>query len=488
MSIIFSAPTLRHLEQQALSAGVDLMYQAACALRHWVRKRYTVQTRILVAVGPGNNGGDALGAAQGLHNDGYPVDVLLPQPESHAITTDVRYGPNILNSASIYPTLPTSNPGWGLIIDGLFGIGVKRDLNEPWLSLIGKLNTYNTPILSVDTPSGLNAWTGHPVNACIKAQDTLTFLCYKPGLFMGEGRDLAGKTELAPLDCSPVTLPKAEGELNLATPLQPLVRRHNSHKGSYGTVIVEGGAAGMTGAALLAGRSAYAAGAGKVHVVLASQGLIVDPLCPELLLNNTMDNIYTPNAILAIGPGLGQSDKAAQRVAHSLKQPNPLILDADALNLISTSSTLITSFAQRTAPSIMTPHPAEAARLLCSTTAVVQSDRLAAARMLAQRFQTTVVLKGSGTLIVQPSGFFRLNTSGGPALASAGQGDVLTGLIAALWAQNLPAFDAASLAVRLHSLAGDRYTETAHGPIGLSASETARLASSELNQLISRFN
>ncbi|MEO9452915.1 NAD(P)H-hydrate dehydratase [Chromobacterium phragmitis] len=186
----------------------------------------------------------------------------------------------------------------------------------------------------------------------------------------------------------------------------------------------------------------------------------------------------------AVGPGLGQQEQAARLLEQAIARPCPLVLDADALNLLATRDELAERVAARAAPTVLTPHPAEAARLLRSSVGEVQSDRVRHVRRLAERFNCVAVLKGAGSLIARPDGFYRVNTSGGPELASAGQGDVLTGLIAALLAQGLDAFDAASLAVRLHGLAGDDYRAENGGPIGLAASATAPRVSRALNRLL----
>lgn len=483
---IFSLLDLRQLEHHAQAAGLDLMEQAGQAIEDWVLRHITLGARLLVVAGPGNNGGDALNAARRLIASGFLVDIVLPQ----TIRSPLSQRQHDRLSADAIPllqTLPNVNPGWSLIIDGLFGIGLKHDLDIKWTTFIEQLNQLNVTILSLDTPSGLDPWTGTPVNTCIRAHYTLTFLCYKPGLFMGEGVDLAGHIELAQLNCFPLSAPKAEGELNTDTTIAHSLRRKcDSHKGTYGAVIIEGGAPGMTGAALLAGRAALSVGAGKVQVKLLSDGLMIDPLYPELMVCTQPNDTYQTGAVLAIGPGLGQSDRAAERLTQALASSHPLIIDADALNLIALFPSLATPLAQRPCMTVMTPHPTEAARLLETDTRTVQRARLSAARKLAQKFNAIVVLKGAGTLIVRPDGYFRINVSGNPALATAGQGDVLTGLIAGLWAQKLTAFDAASLAVNIHGLASDTYVETAQGPIGLTASETIRRVSDELNPLLSQ--
>jgi hydroxyethylthiazole kinase-like uncharacterized protein yjeF len=468
---------LRRLEYHALSAGVDLMARAAAATADWIAARFPAPARILIAAGPGNNGGDALVAAELLRQRGYTLDILLPvEPTSPA----TRHAQATLAAAGIHCVRRVDPAGCDLIVDGLFGIGLSRAPDEPWATLIGTLNAAAAPILALDTPSGLDAWTGRAGGACIEARYTLTFLSHKPGLFGAHGADLAGEITLAGLDCPPEWLEDTPGTLNHPD-AHALRRRRDSHKGSHGSVGIVGGASGMLGAALLAGRAALGAGAGKVWIAALDPALAVDPLAPELML---LPRAQLPESdILALGPGLGASPQARALLAEALADARALVLDADALNLIAAEPVLADTLALRAGASVLTPHPAEAARLLDCSTHDVQADRIAAATTLARRLRAVVVLKGAGSLIAAPDGRYRLNPTGGPALAAAGQGDVLCGLVAALLAQGMDALDAASLAVFAHGLAGDAFQRENRGAIGLTASETGRRAIAELNRL-----
>lgn len=480
---LWSLPALRRVEIEAELQGLDLMQRAARATADWTRRHLPPASRVLVAAGPGNNGGDALYAALLLLREGYGVDILMPQMPSSAPAQQAYLA---LRSAGGIPLqqLAANTPSPDLLIDGLFGIGLSRPLEAKWLAIIDQLEQLDCLKLALDCPSGLNAYTGLAQQACIHATHTLTFLCHKPGLFYAAGADHAGQVELATLDCPAVLQPAAEGYLNRQG-AQALQRRRDSHKGSHGTVAIIGGSEGMLGAALLAGRAALAGGAGKVHVLALDGRLAADTSCPELMLHDARQPHSQPDCdVLATGPGLGQSRQARQWLEHSLASSQPLVLDADALNMLASDTQLQDLLAMRTAETILTPHPAEAARLLGSSTAMVQADRLAAARELVNQFGCIVVLKGAGTVIAAPDQPYQLNTSGGPALAVAGQGDVLSGLIAALLAQGLPAMAASCLAVRVHGMAGDEYQQQAGGPIGLSASATALRCSAILNRLL----
>ncbi|GGY02570.1 NAD(P)H-hydrate dehydratase [Paludibacterium paludis] len=472
---------IRVVEAMARQRGVDLMERAARAVHRWVETHFAAGASILVAAGPGNNGGDALLAACLLARSSFNVHILLPETprQDEAIAAHRRACEAGLPLSA---TLPDGFPAPDLVIDGLFGIGLARPLDGRWAEVLRQLAALNAPVLALDAPSGLDAWTGKVLGPCLAADHTLTFLCHKPGLYTADGADFAGNVELANLDCPPEWFPAPAGALN-APAAHLLKRRANSHKGSHGTVVIEGGAPGMTGAALLAGRAALAAGAGKVHVRFLGPAPHVDPAAPELMLAGA-EGAPPASAVLAVGPGLGPGDTATQRVELALETTLPLVLDADALNAIASNRELAARLVARASPTVITPHPAEAARLLGCGTGAVQDDRPAAVTALARRFGCHAVLKGSGTLIGRPDGFFLVNTSGGPALAAAGQGDVLTGLIAALIAQGMTVAQASALAVHCHGLAGDDYTREAGGPLGLTASMTVQRLGRVLNRLI----
>lgn len=474
---LFSLQSQRQLEQSGAALG--LMRRAACAAAHWIMARYPARAAITVLAGPGNNGGDALHLACELLNAGYAVTVISPQKQSSAEAQAARARWDACAMAT-YTSLPDTHTD--LIVDGLFGIGLSRPLASPWDALIAQVNASGVPVLALDTPSGLDAMSGHAPDAAIRAAHTLTFLCFKPGLLTADGSELAGEVHLATLDVPPTLLPTQEGELN--RPGVTALKRHaNSHKGSFGTVCIVGGAPGMLGAALLAGRAALAGGTGKVLLATLDSRLAVDTTQPELMIS-PLSLPLAPHSVCAIGPGLGTSTAAQAALAAVLASDTPLVIDADALNLLAHDAGLFATLATRQLPAILTPHPAEAARLLGISSAEVQADRLTAARTLAARLNKVVVLKGAGSLIVRPDGFYRINASGNAALAVAGQGDVLTGAIAALLAQQLSPFDAASLAVHLHGLVADLYVNTAGGPVGLAASATATALSGLINALL----
>jgi hydroxyethylthiazole kinase-like uncharacterized protein yjeF len=272
-------------------------------------------------------------------------------------------------------------------------------------------------------------------------------------------------------------------ELNDQT-LMTLIRKVDSHKGSHGSVAVVGGNVGMLGAALLSGRAALAAGTGKVWVHTLDHRFAVDPFAPELMIRSTNDELSEATA-LAVGPGMGQDQLAHTALEHALTYANkPSVYDADALNMIAVSEDYRQKVATRELMAILTPHPAEAGRLLGCTTDEIQNNRLEVAHKIAQRYNSITVLKGHHTVVMHPNGGYLINRTGGPELAVGGQGDVLTGVIAALLAQRFSAFDAAAWGSHLHGLAGNLYTKKMQGTIGLTASVTVTLLSQMLNQLL----
>lgn len=259
-------------------------------------------------------------------------------------------------------------------------------------------------------------------------------------------------------------------------------RPPDSHKGDFGNAGILGGAPGMAGAALLAGRAALWMGAGRVYCGLLDDRPACDPMQPELMLTTPEQVLrITAPGCLAVGPGLGQSEQACRHLEQALANPLPLLLDADALNLLARDPELARRLSERPATSLLTPHPGEAARLLQVSTADIQADRPAAARELARRYRAICCLKGAGTLIQAPDGRCWRNATGNPGMAAPGMGDVLTGIICGLTAQGLPLLEAALLGAHLHGAAGDAAVATGQGPRGLTAGEVTREARRLLN-------
>lgn len=482
MSAILTTAGIRALEARHALAVPPLMERAGTALASEAAAMLADGRRpVLVLAGPGNNGGDGLVAARLLKQRGLdPQVVLVADPErlpadAHAaLRAWLACGGTVADSVA--------GLDYGLAIDALFGIGLTRPVEGRLAERIAALNALPCPVLAVDIPSGLCADTGRVLGAAVRATRTLTFIALKPGLLTREGPDHCGGIAVCNLDIAIDAPPPGRlvSPALFADRLQP--RRRDSHKGSFGSVAVIGGAPGMAGAALLAGRAALKLGAGRVYVgTLAA--LPADPLQPELMLRPPPEAMAAAS-VLALGPGLGHSTEALDLLRRAIATDLPLVLDADALNLLAAHPVLIDAVARRNAAAVLTPHPAEAGRLLGIATDTVQDDRLAAALALARKTRAQVVLKGCGSILAKPGGGWMMNASGNPGLASAGSGDVLTGMIAALLAQGWPAGDALAAAVHLHGAAADALVHQGDGPVGLTAGELIDTSRRLLNHWI----
>lgn len=449
--------------------------------------------KVLILAGPGNNGGDALVAARFLKQWQFEVTLVFTGTRER-LSWDAQHALDAWASAGgeIRKQIPV-NKKWHAVIDGLFGIGmgqpIARNLEGKYLDLVNTVNDMDLPVLSLDVPSGLGSDNGHIYGAAIRATVTVTFIGLKPGLLTNEGPEYCGEIlvrELA-LDVCTILPPQvwATKRTNVQR-LLPAPRPVNSHKGIFGSIGVLGGSTGMVGAALLAGRAALKLGAGRVYLGLIAQSApAVDLAQPELMLR-TPDELFALKHLscLVVGPGFGIEADAGAWLDYALSTELPLVLDADALNQIATQPQFVEKLRLRQYPTILTPHPAEAARLLKVDTAAIQNDRMVAAEKLAQNFHCYAVLKGAGSICVSPEHRRYINCSGNPGLSSAGTGDVLSGMIGAFLSQGLNAQSALVLAVYLHGAAGDELLEKQGGPVGMTASEIIGSARCLLNKWI----
>ena len=483
-SALYFARTLRGIE--AAYADEPLMQRAGLAAASLAESLVLPNRRhVLILVGPGNNGGDAIEAAIHLLTQGHDVNVVYRDDPSR-LPPDAQLAHK--RFASIGGKLEADWPvgqarDYGLIIDGLFGIGLNdnpRNHHAQWINDANNLaRDQRVPLLALDCPSGLQGDSGVVFEPAIHASHCITFLAAKPGLYTLNGPDHCGEITLADLgvDCASHTAP--DGRLLRADDIHMLARKRNCHKGDFGALAILGGARGMLGAAVLAARSALHCGAGSVYVSTPDESMqpTLDPLQPELMWRRPVDlwsmSSSTIKAIVC-GPGLGQ-DKAARSLLDKCLQQNlPLVLDADALNLLAMHNSLQQAIANRQATSnhtLLTPHPKEAARLLDCELQKIQTDRIAAACQLARQYNAHVALKGCGTIIATPSGKWRINPAGNPGMACAGMGDVLAGAVGALIAQDLTAERALATAVYTHAAAADQLVNSGTGPVGLTASE-----------------
>ncbi|MDP3858058.1 MAG: NAD(P)H-hydrate dehydratase [Stagnimonas sp.] len=466
---VYSARSLRALEQRAQSelgiAGYTLMQRAAeachCHVEAMLAGRALRDVHLLC--GSGNNGGDGyqLAALLQAHGRAPRVWTLGGPPRSgDAVQAHAAWRGAGGREQPWRPDALDAVDHRDLIVDALFGLGLSRPLDGEAAAAVRAINAAagrGAPVLAVDLPSGLDADTGAALGPAVRATRTLTFIGHKTGLHLGAGPELAGELRLhmlgLPADflaSEPAAFLRLRAD-DLRVGLLP--RAREAHKGHHGHVLVVGGEAGMAGAALLATRAALRGGAGWVS--LATHGAHAAALVaaqPEAMVSAVADGAQlAPRlalaSVVALGPGLGQGDWGRDMYQTVLASGRPLVLDADALNLLAAAP-------QPLPPgTVLTPHPGEAARLLGRSTAEVQRDRLGAVLALRQRYGAVVVLKGAGSLIAAEQVHYC--PYGNPGMAVGGMGDVLTGLIAALMAQGLAPGAAARLGVLAHALAGD---------------------------------
>ncbi len=502
MNALYSIDAIRKIEVSALNslptgtlmqrAGKEAAYFAKSILSTSDRKN----NRILVLAGPGNNGGDALEMASNLADDGFSVSVLLAlnrkplsQEAKLAMQRAAKSSIQWENALSISRTLQDlKEQSWTLVVDGIFGIGLREGLAGNLKKLVDLINTFSCPILALDVPSGLNADTGMIVGkdmTAVKASHTITFIANKPGLHTAKGKDYSGKVKVATLEIAPQHFVPTNLHTNtpdlFRTFLKPRV--HDSHKGSYGRLAIVGGDDGMGGALALASRTALMMGTGLCYAVYLKSAPMYDPMFPEVMMRVAHQFDFSAD-VLAVGPGLGRSSVAKEYLQNILLTDKTVVLDADALNNIAESSDLEQLLMYRKAPSVITPHPLEAARLLKTNTLGIQENRILSAQTLAEHFNVTAVLKGSGTVIASPAKETIINPTGNPGLATAGTGDVLTGMIGAFLAQHWNPLEAAAGAVWLHGKSADAIADKLDGQIGILAGELAPTARKLLNQLV----
>jgi len=443
---IYSTADIRRIEQ---AAGDAPLMQRAGAAAADLAARLVTGKDVLVLAGPGNNGGDAAIAAETLRQKFFRV-LTVKRPEE------------------------LTDRNWGLVVDGLFGIGLARPIEGDYAKLVEYANRQSCPVLSLDVPSGIQSDSGRVLGCAVRASHTISFIALKPGLLTLDGPDYCGELSVAGLglDLQQLLPPSAWVAEPALFKGMLQHRPRNFHKGMAGSLAVVGGAGGMTGAALLAGRAALRLGAGRVYVGLLEESApAVDLLAPELMLRHPDDVFGEDLDAMVVGPGLGRGERAETLVGAALASDIPCILDADALNLIAENTGLRKACAHRSAETLLTPHPAEAARLLGSSVAAVQEDRVKAARMLAENLNAHTVLKGNGSIIVARDGHWFINASGNPGMASAGMGDVLAGMLGALLAQRYSGETALTLGVHLHGVAADTLAREGNGPVGLTAGE-----------------
>lgn len=364
--------------------------------------------------------------------------------------------------------------GEGVIVDALLGTGLGGEVRPEYAAAIEAVNSLNLPVVAVDIPSGLCADTGAVLGSAVRADVTVTFIALKRGLLTHRAPEFTGELEFSDLAVPiPVyeRVPSACGRLDLDDLLRRFEpRAPTSHKGVFGNVVIVGGDYGMAGAAALAAEAALRCGAGLVKVATRAEHVAAlvartpEAMPVEVETGEALKAIAASADVLVVGPGLGQSAWAQALLRSALALDKPMVLDADALNLLANDS--VKTAARNNW--VLTPHPAEAARLLATTTAIVQANRFETVERLQAQYGGVAILKGNGTLVADGN---RLGLSdyGNPGMASGGMGDVLSGIIGSLLGQKLPPMDAAALGVTLHGAAADIAAQD--GQRGLLASD-----------------
>ena len=458
---LYSPESLRALEMRG-TASLDgdafaLMARAGQAAWRTVLRHWPQAMRIVVACGPGNNGGDGYVLARHALEAGRQVRVLrLQQP---ATPLARRAGDEFVAAGGELAHFEGGIGEADLLVDALFGIGLSRAPDAAATALIDALNVHPAPTLALDVPSGIDAASGSAPGVAVQADRTLQFIARHRGLRTGAAMDHAGHLELASLDLPDVAFdgiaPSAEAwRADGLTGFFPL-RPRDHHKGRNGHVLCIGGDHGVGGAVVLAAEAALHTGAGLVSVATrgphVAAALTRRPEAMAHAVESVADLVplLARADVLAIGPGLGQDAWGHGLLALALGQPQPRVLDADALNLLAANAW------SPSAGDVLTPHPGEAARLLGSTTQAVQADRFGAAQALCDRFGTTVVLKGAGSIVASSGAMPAVIGAGNPGMAVGGMGDLLTGVIAALLAQGVQPRNAAIAGAPLHAAAGD---------------------------------
>ncbi len=484
---LWTAEQTRALDRAAIDLhgipAATLMERAGRAAFGSLRRRWPTARRILVVCGSGNNGGDGYVLAAAAREAGLQPRVLAlaaPKSDESRAARARAEGAGV----PIEPLPAQGLPAADVVVDGVLGTGLLRAPDGLPRRAIELMEATPAPVLALDIASGLSSDTGGVPGVAVRAVATVTFIALKIGLFTGRGREFSGAIEYAGLDVPPQIYDEIEplalrltvSELCAWVPRRP----QDAHKGVAGHVLVVGGEQSMAGAARMAGAAACRAGAGLVSVATrAAHAAHVSAGCPELMASGIEDREALENAlgrasVVALGPGLGRASWGRTMWAAAVDASLPLVVDADALNLLAEQP-------HRRDDWILTPHPGEAARLLGTSTAAVQADRVAAVRSIVERYGGVCALKGSGTLVADVSSLWVCDR-GNAGMATGGMGDVLTGAIAALRAQGLEAVRAAGLGVWLHAGAGDAAAQ-GDGRLGMMATDLLPHIRRGLNRL-----
>ena len=447
---------------------IDLMHRAGEVVWHEIIRRWPGVSKITIFAGQGNNGGDAFVVACLAKAQAVGVQLIYEGDLSHQSATSAHYHESWIQAGGEIEPWNGQQIQGELIVDGLLGIGLTRDLDAEWQGLIEQINLCQLPRVAIDIPSGLNANNGTAQPQAVWADLTVTFIGAKIGQYLADGPDYCGELVFDALGTSSTV---ASSQIPAATVIDqsniklPAKRKRNSHKNAFGHILVIGGDRGMVGAALLSAKAALRSGAGLVTVLVHADCTQSLSATPELMVLSwdSIDEKLEQASVVLVGPGLGQSQKARHCLKKIKDCKKPMVVDASALD-----ADFLHALASNQV--VITPHPGEAAGLLSTGSLDIQSDRLRASQQLVDSFGVVSVLKGSGSIVQQPDSVAAINIAGNPGMASAGMGDVLAGMIAALVGQGLSTFDAAKTAVLVHALGAEDYARD-NDETGLIASD-----------------
>ena len=512
---LYRARDVRELDRLAIEAGgvpgIELMERAGLESFRVLRDRWPAARRVAVVAGPGNNGGDGFVVARLAASEGLSVAVTLVGDAARiagdartAYRRMLREAPGLAPARDMAgdpeapappacrsglvpargtakdpetPAPPVRRSGPApirdvtgdpekdpeVIVDALFGTGLTRAVSGAAAEAVRAMNASPAPVLALDVPSGIHSDTGRVLGDAVRAAATVSFIGLKQGLFTGEGRQYAGEIVYRDLGAPGHVFARVEASARRMAYQDCAgllgVRRRDAHKGRFGHVLVVGGDHGFAGAACLAGAAAGRTGAGLVSVATRPEHVAALVVArPEMMVHGVgspaaLDPLIERASVIAVGPGLGRGRWGASLLERAVSADRALVIDADAINLLAEGAVAWPDATAR--PVVYTPHPGEAGRVLGESAGVVESDRFAAARALAEAHPGTWLLKGAGTIVAEPGAIPRVCEGGNPGMAGGGMGDVLTGVLAALLAQGCGGFDAASAGACVHAAAGD---------------------------------
>jgi hydroxyethylthiazole kinase-like uncharacterized protein yjeF len=457
-----TAQQVRDMDRWAIERlgipGYTLMTRAGEAALDLIVEAWPEARRLLVLCGSGNNAGDGYVVARLARAAGLEVTLASLSDPSRLGGDAARAHADFLAHGGQAREFDASLlPEADLVVDAMLGTGLDREVRGAYARCIDAVKAAARPVLALDVPSGLHADSGATMGRAVRADRTITFVGLKAGLVLGDGPDLVGMLSFAGLG-----VPQDAGgtatvmrRIDAADAARVLPRRRRAaHKGENGRVLVVGGGPGMPGAARLAAAAALRAGAGLVTVATRAEHVAAivagrpEIICHAIGSARELEALLAQTDVIALGPGLGRGEWSQAMFEAALAAGKPVVVDADGLNLLAAGQ-------RRRDDWILTPHPGEAARLLGRSPAEVQADRLGSVRALVDRFGGVAVLKGAASLVLGPSGLPWVCTAGNPGMATAGMGDVLTGVVAAVWAQHRDAEAAAAVGVLVHAAAGD---------------------------------